>query len=104
MQKPQRLRGWCTKIIKETYPQYSETSEVLLFGCRGYFRDSMGKVGSNDRGIFAKIFLHESEKIRFDFCRFYSVWNGRGLSTRAVMLGAVGRLTRFVFFMGCFLM
>lgn len=52
MNKPARTREWCEEIIKGVYPSYESEKEVLLFGCRGYFLNSMGAKGRNDRGIY----------------------------------------------------
>lgn len=52
MNKPGQTRAWCEEIIKGIYPEYESEKEVLLFGCRGYFLNSMGAKGRNDRGIF----------------------------------------------------
>ena len=52
MNKPARQRQWCEEIIKTMYPEYDEETELVLFGCRGYFRDSMGAKGRNDRAIY----------------------------------------------------
>jgi lysozyme len=52
MIKPLKTRAWCESMIKESYPEYDTEKEVLLLGFRGYYRDSMGAIGRNDRGIY----------------------------------------------------
>jgi len=51
MAKPQRGLSWLQDIIDANKKAIGKDS-VILIGIRGYFRDSMGKVGANDRGIY----------------------------------------------------
>lgn len=46
--RPRRSLGEINKIITDKFV----TDAVVLVGVRGYYRDSMGKVGANDRGIY----------------------------------------------------
>jgi lysozyme len=48
--KPQRGLDWILGTIDLKKVPTSE--KVFLVGVRGYFRDSMGKKGANDRGIY----------------------------------------------------
>jgi len=51
MAKPQRGLSWLQDIIDANKKAIGKDS-VILIGIRGYFRDSLGKVGANDRGIY----------------------------------------------------
>ena len=46
--RPQRSLDEIKKILTDS----GVTEQVALVGVRGYYRDSMGKVGVNDRGIY----------------------------------------------------
>jgi len=49
--KPQRGLDWLQSIIEANKKAIGEDA-VILIGIRGYYRDSMGVVGKNDRGIY----------------------------------------------------
>lgn len=48
--KPQRGLNWLQKIIDSHAKQLK--GDVILIGIRGYYLDSMGAKGKNDRGIY----------------------------------------------------
>ena len=48
MKTPKMTRAEIEKIVKES----GADSKVVIVGIRGYYRDSMGKIGQNDRGIY----------------------------------------------------
>ena len=47
--RPQREREWAAKFLSDAGVS---PAKAALLGVRGYFRDSMGVVGKNDRGIY----------------------------------------------------
>jgi lysozyme len=47
--RPQSTRG---EIIVKIPTSIKHAYKVILVGVRGYYRDSMGEVGKNDRGIY----------------------------------------------------
>lgn len=49
---PQLPLDTVRKIINRHSKQYLETDVVFLVGVRGYYLDTMGKGGKNDRGIY----------------------------------------------------
>ena len=49
--KPQRGISWLQDIIDSNKKEIGKDS-VILIGIRGYYKDSMGAKGKNDRGIF----------------------------------------------------
>jgi lysozyme len=55
MKKPQRGLEWLKPILKNA--KLFKTDKVVLIGLRGYFRDSMGVKGKNDRGIYDDAFF-----------------------------------------------
>lgn len=46
--KPQRPREWAERLLRLN----KVTEPLALLGCRGYYRDTMGAPGANDRGIY----------------------------------------------------
>lgn len=48
--RPQLSREEALKLIHERFPGYK--GGVVVLGVRGYYRDTMGKPGKNDRGIY----------------------------------------------------
>lgn len=48
MKTPKMTREEIERIVKNL----GVTSEVVIVGIRGYYRDTMGKIGANDRGIY----------------------------------------------------
>lgn len=48
MKTPKMTREEVETIVKNS----GVNSQVVIVGIRGYYRDSMGKVGANDRGIY----------------------------------------------------
>lgn len=48
--RPGKSREEVLAIVNKHYPD--EESRIMLVGLRGYYRDSMGTVGRNDRGIY----------------------------------------------------
>lgn len=54
--KPGRPAEWVDKII-EKFSSQLEGSRFVIVCCRGYYQDSMGKPGRNDRGIYDDAFF-----------------------------------------------
>lgn len=46
--KPQRPREWAIALLKKN----KVDEPLMLLGCRGYYRDTLGAPGANDRGIY----------------------------------------------------
>ena len=56
---PPSRPAWPASRIAEILIAHEVTHPLALVGVRGYYRDSMGQVGTNDRGIYDDaIFVH----------------------------------------------
>jgi len=71
--KPQRGLGWLQTIIDDnrTSKYFYKTDRMVLVGIRGYFLDSMGKKGANDRGIYDDALFWVDLKTGW-----FAAWNG----------------------------
>lgn len=61
----ERLRGIITPVL--TAKGLPDFPSVLLVGIRGYYRDSMGKEGANDRNIYDDCLIILSENVYATF-------------------------------------
>jgi hypothetical protein len=52
MMKPNSKPRLSEEAVREIVRQHKVKSAVAIVGVRGYYRDSMGAVGRNDRGIY----------------------------------------------------
>jgi lysozyme len=78
--RPARAREWVETLLRN----YGVSPEKpALVGCRGYFRDSMGDVGENDRGIYddAVFLISPSTFTAFNFNTDPTAEFKRGLAT-----------------------
>ena len=57
MPVPQIPEADVRKILDTLRPDWEATGKPVVLAIRGYFRDSMGAPGKNDRGIFDDAFL-----------------------------------------------
>ena len=65
--EPQINREELMKLIATHYPDF-KLNKFAVIGLRGYYKDTMGKVGENDRSIYddALIILTETEMHAFN--------------------------------------
>lgn len=64
--KPQLSRADLLKRIKKTHPDF-EPPEFYLVGIRGYYRDTMGAPGTNDRGIYDDAIFLVTDRVYASF-------------------------------------
>ena len=65
--KPQKTQEWAVNALNASLKKFSSSAwdgkSLILFGCEGYYLDSMGVKGQNDRGMYDDALFVVSERL-----------------------------------------